>query len=86
MPIIICREVLNTELVLDFDLTASVHFYTLTISVNDTENVDFITVNIQLVDINDNAPIFSVSEYVIIINEANYTFNSSVIIQVSFVQ
>ena len=54
---------MNTSLVLDFDLITAVKFYTLNISVNDTENVDFLTVNIGLVDINDNSPEFANATY-----------------------
>lgn len=56
-------EVLNTNIILDFDLAIAVQYYTLNISVNDTEFLDFLTVNIELVDINDNSPIFANDSY-----------------------
>lgn len=56
-------EVLNTNIVRDFDLTTRVQYYTLNISVNDTKFLDFLTVNIELVDINDNSPIFANDSY-----------------------
>lgn len=56
-----CREtgVINTTIDLDFELSLrSSRFPTLNISVNDTEFVEFLTVNIEVVDINDNSPQF----------------------------
>ena len=63
-------EVLNTNIVLDFDLNNPVRFYTLNISVNDSELLDYLTVNVELVDINDNTPIFTNDSYRWVCNDS----------------
>lgn len=59
----LCRVSVNTAITLDFDLISAAQFYTLNISVNDTENAEYLTVNIELVDINDNSPEFANDSY-----------------------
>lgn len=61
----LCRAsgLLNTVIVLNYDLMSAVRFYNLNISVNDTRYVDFVTVNVELVDINDNSPVFANDSY-----------------------
>ncbi len=60
-----CREsgLLNTRLVLNFDLSTVEQFAVLNISVNDTQFVDHIIVNIEIVDINDESPEFMNDSY-----------------------
>lgn len=55
-------EVLNTDISMDFDLGPA-RSYILNISVNDTEFVDYLTVIVELVDINDNSPDFVNDSY-----------------------
>ena len=60
-----CRDtgVINTTLALDFDLTGIDPFPVLNVSVNDTEFVTYLQVNIEILDINDNSPQFDEETY-----------------------
>ena len=58
-----CRNVIVTSMKLDYDLHHELRQQTLTIVVNDTLFTDEATVTIQLVDINDNAPVFQNDSY-----------------------
>ena len=61
----LCREtgVITTTIDLDYDLVTTDRFPTLNVSVNDTEFVAFLTLNIEVVDINDNSPMFDNDTY-----------------------
>lgn len=54
---------LETAIELDFDLAAIQRFFTLNISVDDTRFTDYLTVNINVIDINDNFPEFANESY-----------------------
>ena len=55
---------LRTTVPLDYDLrTSGTRAYSLTVSVNDTEHVDFVEIAVQVLDINDNDPEFSNETY-----------------------
>ena len=55
---------LRTTVPLNYDLrTFGTRSYDLTVSVNDTEHVDFIEVAVLVLDINDNDPEFSNETY-----------------------
>ena len=55
---------LQTTVALNYDLaTSGINQYTLLVSVNDTENVDFIRVTVMVQDINDNDPVFANDSY-----------------------
>lgn len=62
---IVCRYtgVLTTTIDLDYDLVTTDRFPTLNVSVNDTEFIAFLTVNVEVVDINDNSPVFDNDTY-----------------------
>lgn len=59
------RQLINTTIPLDYDLSnvPGVRAVTLNISVNDTVFIDFLTVNIDVVDVNDNSPMFRSNSY-----------------------
>ena len=55
---------LLTTVALNYDLrTLGTQSYDLRISVNDTEQVDFLQVNVLVQDINDNDPMFANETY-----------------------
>ena len=55
---------LQTTVALDYDLaTSGIDQYVLLVSVNDTENVDFVQVTVMVQDINDNDPVFANDSY-----------------------
>lgn len=55
---------LLTTVALNYDLrTLGTQSYDLTVSVNDTEHVDFLQINILVQDVNDNDPVFSNETY-----------------------
>ena len=55
---------LNTTISLDYDfLSVALRSYTLQIRVNDSANIDILRVDITLVDLNDNSPIFANDSY-----------------------
>ena len=54
-----------TDARLNYDVAnTSLRWYSLTVSVNDTRNVNFMTLNIHIEDINDNDPVFGNSSYI----------------------
>jgi len=58
------RNVLVTNIMLDHDLTTTgTQDYSPTVTVNDTENAAFLIVHVQVIDINDNDPIFENRTY-----------------------
>ena len=52
-----------TSVELDYDLYPDLRMQELTIVVNDTVYTDQITLTVELVDINDNAPLFENTSY-----------------------
>jgi len=57
-------DVLVTNIMLDHDLTTTgTRDYNLTVTVNDTENAAFLIINVQVIDINDNDPMFENTTY-----------------------
>ena len=61
---IIRSSQLRTTVPLNYDLrTSGTRSYDLTVSVNDTEHVDFVEVTVLVLDINDNDPEFSNETY-----------------------
>ena len=63
-PSPLSRVVLVTTIMLDHDLmTPGTKDYRLTVTVNDTENAASLIVNIHVVDINDNEPVFENTTY-----------------------
>lgn len=53
-----------TDARLDFDVEdTSLRWYRLTLTVNDTLNENFMTLNIHIEDINDNSPVFTNTSY-----------------------
>ena len=55
---------LLTTVALNYDLrTLGTQSYDLRVSVNDTEQVDFLQINVLVQDINDNDPVFANESY-----------------------
>jgi len=53
-----------TDIMLDHDLTTTgTRDYNLTVTVNDTENAAFLIIHVQVIDINDNDPMFENTTY-----------------------
>lgn len=48
---------------LDFDLVTINQTYTLQVIVNDSVNYDDLTLDVHVIDINDNSPVFDNSSY-----------------------
>jgi len=62
------RRVLNTTRSLDYDVsTPNLDHFILTVVANDSLNPSTLTVNVMLVDINDNSPIFSNDSYTYVV-------------------
>ena len=59
----LCSNTIITTGQLDYDANPDLRKPELTVVVNDTEFTDEITVNIVLVDINDNTPMFENDTY-----------------------
>ncbi len=69
---------LVTTRMLDFDNTTVNQTYTLTVTVNDTVHEDTIIVDVVVMDLNDNNPIFENATYQYVVNSygtctQNYT-------------
>ena len=58
-----CRNVVITSSRLDYDNRTDLRTQTLTLVVNDTEYADYMTLIVELVDINDNSPVFQKPSY-----------------------
>ncbi len=67
-PSLPCRMNLVTTRMLDFDNTTVNQTYTLTVTVNDTVHEDTIIVDVVVMDLNDNNPIFENATYQYVVN------------------
>lgn len=68
------RAQLQTTVPLNFDLrTSGTISYSLIVSVNDTEHVDYVEVNVMVLDINDNDPMFDNDTYRLVTNNGDTT-------------